>query len=81
MRLLLTGYLHCFISLQPGECICQTGWSGPDCNQCIPYWNCPEKGPENCNAPNDCICFSTFDNFLCNETIVNVRGNFPQLSI
>ena len=53
---------------QPGECICHTGWSGSDCNQCIPYWACPEQGPNSCIEPNDCICFETTNNFICNHT-------------
>ena len=72
------------ISFQPGECICKTGWSGADCNQCIPYWACPEKGPENCNLPNECICFNTVDNFLCNNTKTdtgNLRINLKSVSL
>jgi len=37
-------------------CICETGWSGAACDQCVPYWDCPEKGLLSCTPPNECIC-------------------------
>ena len=37
-------------------CICETGWSGAGCDQCVPYWDCPEKGALSCTHPNECIC-------------------------
>ena len=24
-------------------CLCNTGWKGETCDDCCPYWNCPEK--------------------------------------
>ena len=37
----------------PETCICKTGWSGPNCDVCVPYWNC-EGYCE--NEPWECIC-------------------------
>ena len=37
-------------------CICETGWQGEKCDQCVPYWDCPERGNSACVRPNECIC-------------------------
>ena len=30
---------------------------GENCNQCRPYWNCPNQEDNACNEPNECICY------------------------
>ena len=49
-------------------CICSTGWKGAACDQCMPYWGCPEDGT--CNNPNECIC-SDATNPLCSHAALN----------
>ena len=55
---------------QDNFCICETGWKGDDCKQCVPYWECPNQGEDACNVPNECLCGETVDdpNGLCNNT-------------
>ena len=49
-------------------CICSTGWKEAACDQCMPYWGCPEDGT--CNNPNECIC-SDATNPLCSHAALN----------
>merc|ERR1711962_354520 len=37
-------------------CVCEEGWEGQSCNQCIPYWECPNKGKNSCRSPGECHC-------------------------
>ena len=38
-------------------CICETGWSNDLCDQCVPYWECPNKDESTaCIKPNECLC-------------------------
>ena len=29
-------------------CICQMGWKGQSCDQCVPHWNCPVQDQTAC---------------------------------
>jgi len=37
-------------------CICETGWKGKQCDECVPYWDCPIQDETACTRPNECIC-------------------------
>ena len=37
-------------------CMCQNGWQGKSCDQCIPYWECPNQQEDACVLPSQCIC-------------------------
>lgn len=39
------------------RCLCRSGYQGPTCAMCKPYWNCPNKDPLTaCELPNQCLC-------------------------
>ena len=44
---------HAFCS-KPNECVCDIGWSGPNCDVCVTQPNCPDMG--NCKKPGGCAC-------------------------
>ena len=38
-------------------CICETGWKNDLCDQCVPYWECPNTDESTaCKKPNECLC-------------------------
>ena len=39
-------------------CICEEGWKGESCENCVPYWNCPNQKADACLIPNECRCDS-----------------------
>ena len=41
---------------------------GENCNQCRPYWNCPNQEDNACNEPNECICYPSNKNQFCSKT-------------
>ena len=51
----------------PDECICNQGWSGESCDQCIQLPGC-NHGYCN-NTANDCICHRGWKGRLCDEPI------------
>ena len=71
--------------MQPGLCVCEVGWMGESCDECVPYHSCPDGGT--CNVHNQCIC-KTQDVLdkddpkkggpdVCNKEYIN--GTFPCL--
>ena len=38
------------------KCVCDNGWKGDDCSQCIPYLDCPNQKDDACMMPNECHC-------------------------
>ena len=41
----------------PNFCLCHTGWQGDSCDECCPYWECPETNHTiACIVPNECRC-------------------------
>ena len=55
---------------QPDTCLCETGWQGAKCDECVPYWNCPSQTKDACVEPNQCICTND-DNKFCNKEYIN----------
>ena len=48
---------QCVINEEEGNfCICETGWTNPGCDQCKPYWECPNQEADACLLPNECHC-------------------------
>merc|ERR1711862_962978 len=45
------------------QCICETGWKSKACDECVPYWNCPNQGKDACNLPNECLCHNGSSHF------------------
>ena len=64
-------------SLQPNTCLCDVGWMGDKCDECVPYPSCPLSDGGTCNEPNQCICPASVDNDVCNKEYIN--GTFPCL--
>ena len=42
-------------------CLCDKGWKGSACNECVPYWECPNQSIDACNLPNECHCDGSND--------------------
>ena len=40
---------------------------GENCDQCRPYWNCPNQEDNACNEPNECICNPSNKNQFCSK--------------
>merc|ERR1739848_519521 len=38
------------------KCVCDNGWKGDDCGQCVPYHECPNQKDDACVMPNECHC-------------------------
>ena len=74
----MLGYfgIYCFQGrcMHPDECWCNGGWQGPDCSECIPYWNCVNGF---CEEPFECKCLEGFIGKDCNATM-NQDGNWGQ---
>ena len=51
--------------MMPDTCWCRAGWAGPNCTQCVPYWNCQHG---HCNLPWECNCEPGYFGTDCNET-------------
>ena len=49
----------------PETCLCKPGWQGPNCTECVPYWNCQHGY---CEQPWECICKPGYHGAQCNET-------------
>ena len=66
---------HCFYPvlgiyrLQPDTCLCKPGWRGPECADCVPYWDCPPFGF--CIEPNQCYCSTNSSDPYCNHHAIN----------
>ena len=45
--------------LEPNQCICHVGWSGPNCDSCITQPNCPANS--SCDNPAGCVCPTSLD--------------------
>ena len=59
-------HAHC---TKPGECKCNTQYSGKTCDQCEAHWNCPNTNPKtNCHVANECICIDK-DEAYCTSVI------------
>ena len=66
-------------------CACEAGWQGEKCDQCVPYWNCPNQNVDNfdspdglsCILPNQCWCkaggaaVDHEEAHLCNSEAIN----------
>lgn len=51
---------------QPGECRCLTGWSGPNCSECVRYPGCSEEQGY-CEKPWQCLCRPGWRGLLCDQ--------------
>ncbi|XP_078492109.1 protein jagged-1b [Ciona intestinalis] len=51
---------------QPHECICNYGWQGDLCNECVPYPGC-EHGT--CMVDWQCACDTNWGGLLCNKNL------------
>ena len=51
--------------MMPDTCICRDGWTGPNCTECVPYWNCQHGS---CNKPWECNCDKGYFGLECNDT-------------
>merc|ERR1719431_835434 len=66
---------------QDNFCVCENGWKSDACNQCVPYWNCPNQGNDACVKPNECICPDGVDDQTCKlnsmnkTTKLNMKGS------
>ena len=49
---------------KPGECWCLPGWTGPRCEDCVPYPGC-QNG--RCHKPWECICNNGYSGMLCDK--------------
>lgn len=68
--------------VSPGECKCHPGWTGPNCDQCVPLAGCNFPLGGDCvnrtgvapltqppQIPNGCICNPGFTGHLCTEPL------------
>ena len=63
--------------IAPGQCKCHPGWTGPNCDQCVPLSGCnvPTGGycidPNNStiHVPNGCLCKHGFTGIFCDEPL------------
>ena len=51
--------------MMPDTCICRDGWTGPNCTECVPYWNCQHGS---CKKPWECNCDPGYFGLECNDT-------------
>ncbi len=53
-----------------------SGWKGEACDQCVPYWDCPNKAADACNLPNECFCAPGTEDpeGLCQNEFLNQSG-------
>ena len=54
---------HCS---SPGECICNRGWTGPNCTQCLTLPGCSEDNGY-CSKPMECNCKSGYQGTFCEK--------------
>ena len=60
--------------MMPDTCICRDGWTGPNCTECVPYWNCQHGS---CKKPWECNCDPGYFGLECNDTkTVGIRSSY-----
>nr|AEW42992.1 delta [Nematostella vectensis] len=60
--------------VSPDRCSCQGGWTGPQCNQCVPHPACVHG---TCNKPFDCICTPGWGSLYCDLELDYCGRNNP----
>ena len=58
---------------KPGECLCDVGWSGENCTECIVQQKCPGS----CNMPAGCVCTEFRQN---GQGICRINDSPPSLT-
>ena len=57
---------------QPGQCRCNSGWSGTNCS--VP--DCPNKCQNGaCNVPNNCVCNDGWNGVNCTQPVCHQKCN------
>ena len=57
---------------QPGECQCNSGWSGTNCS--VP--DCPNECQNGaCNVPNNCVCNDGWSGVNCAQPVCRKKCN------
>ncbi|EAA14361.4 AGAP010265-PA, partial [Anopheles gambiae str. PEST] len=62
---------------KPNECICQSGWKGPLCDECEPYPGCLHG---TCKKPWECICKEGWGGLFCNQDLNYCTNHKPCLN-
>ena len=58
---------------KPNECVCNVGWSGSNCTECVSQQNCPGA----CSTPAGCVCFDPKDQ---EKGICQIQNNPPKFT-
>ncbi|XP_024945091.1 neurogenic locus protein delta isoform X2 [Cephus cinctus] len=65
---------HC---TRPNECVCQYGWKGPFCDQCVRYPGCLHGS---CQKPWECLCDEGWGGLFCNQDLNYCTNHKPCLN-
>ena len=60
--------------IEPDQCLCNVGWSGSNCTECVTQQNCPGA----CSTPAGCVCQDPHPNDKGICMIKNSPPNFTK---